>query len=662
MTTDGKSGSRLKVLAGLVVLMFTALTVRLWFLQVLASDQYRSEASENAIRFVDQPAPRGTILDRNGEPLVENRTALQVEVNRQDLPKDRAPVVRNLSRVLGVSPEALERRIDDQRYYPFAPVPVAFDVEQKVRWAIAEHPEDFPGVDVQEVPAREYPQGDIAEHVVGYIGRLSETQAEDPKFDGYDPNDTVGQGGLESFYEEDLRGDKGTLKLQVNASGEVIKEVGSEPSVPGNDLVLALDAEVQAAAEENLEQGMERARDAGFKATSGTAVVLDPDTGGIVAIASVPGFDPTIYDDGLNEKEQAFLEIGSRYVRDPEDPSDDKDCNDCPLMNRATSGEYPPGSTFKPFVGLAALREGIATQGSQFDCDAVYAVPRDPTTTFRNWSPVNMGPMTIGQALPPSCDTVFYELGYQFWSKYYKEVGERGPEVLQRALGEFGFGTFTGIDLPTGSPGLIPTERWKNETFSRDYGGPYQDNQRHYCDIHFCPGDYILMGIGQGNVRVTPLQLALAYGAIQTGRLCEPRLALRTQEPGDGKTVREVASRCHDLKGFSETDLRYVRNALNGVVQGNGTASGAFAGFPFGKVSVGGKTGTAEIADQAQDDAWFAGMARGTVKGETQEYVVVVMVEQGGHGAETAAPIARQIIESIYGLDVSKFHLGNPAD
>ncbi|MEX0992193.1 MAG: penicillin-binding protein 2 [Actinomycetota bacterium] len=650
MTTDGKAGSRLKVLAGLVVLMFAALTVRLWFLQVLASEKYLTEASENAIRFVDQPAPRGSILDRNGEPLVENRTALQVEVNRQELPQDRAPVIRSLSRVLGVSQEALTRRIDDKRYYPFAPVPIAFDVDQKVRWAIAEHSEAFRGVDVQEVPAREYPQGDIAEHVVGYIGRLLDSQIEDPKFDGYDPNDTVGQGGLESFYEEDLRGDKGKLKLQVNAAGEVIKEIGSEPSVPGNDLVLALDAEIQAAAEEHLEQGMERARDAGFKATSGTAVVLDPNTGGIVAIASVPGFDPTIYDDGLNEREQKLLEIGEKRPRDAR------------LLNRATSGEYPPGSTFKPFVGLAALREGIAAQGSQFDCDAVYSVPKDPTTTFRNWAPVNMGPMTIAQALPPSCDTVFYELGYQFWSKYYKEEGVRGPEVMQRALADLGFGTFTGIDLPTGSPGLIPTEQWKNETFSREFGGPYQDNQRHYCDIHFCPGDYILMGIGQGNVRVTPLQLALAYGAIQTGRLCEPRLALRTQEPGEGKTVREVASRCHELKGFSETDLKYVRSALNGVVQGNGTAAGAFAGFPFGQVSVGGKTGTAEIAGQAQDNSWFAAVTRGTVKGETEDYVVVVMVERGGHGAETAAPITRQIIETIYGLDVSKFHLGAAAD
>lgn len=642
--TEGRTGIRLKILAVLVVVMFAALTTRLWFLQVLATERYRTEAKGNSVRFVKEAAPRGLIFDRNGNRLVENRTEIEVTVDRQKVTgRRREEMLQALSSLLHEPVPTLERRLSDPKYFPFTPVPVAFNVAEEVAFAIGEHPESFPGVDTQTVPGREYPYRDLAAHVLGYVGPISPEEIDLPAFSGYDPNDTLGRAGLEQQYESALRGTKGATKYTVDAQGDNLGELGHFDAESGNDVVTTLDVEIQQIAQDSLELGMQKAQDAGLKATSGAVVVLDPNTGGIVAVASEPTFNPSIYNGGLSGKEERELQLNKRHPPNP------------PLLNRAMAGEYPPGSTLKTFIALAALKEGMASFGSALPCDGTFKVPGDESgTVFHNWTTANLGPMNVQRALIYSCDTVFYQFGYDFWTKYHHDNGDNGPELLQRDLRAFGFGRASGIDLPFQEAGLVPDQEWKNATFEED--------PRNFCANNWCPGDYILMSIGQGDMKVTPLQLGAAYSAIANGgKLCEPHLGLQIQKPGGHEIVEEVKPECSALKGFSSQQLNYVENALRQVPT-SGTAAPAFVGFPFNQVSIAGKTGTAEVTGQHQPDSWFAAIAKGQEKGQSEQYVVVAIVERGGHGAETAAPIVRQVIEGIFGLHRSAFRLGAEND
>jgi penicillin-binding protein 2 len=249
---------------------------------------------------------------------------------------------------------------------------------------------------------------------------------------------------------------------------------------------------------------------------------------------------------------------------------------------------------------------------------------------------------------------VFYQFGYDFWTKYYRGVNSRGPELLQKDLNDFGFGEYPKIDFPSASKGEVPTDAWKYDTFTQQ---GVKDTAANVCALHICPGDLIQMAIGQGDLRVTPLQMATAYSAIDNGgSLCQPRLGMQIQS-ADGKVVRQIQPDCSQKIPYSAAQLDYVKRALAGVPT-VGTAAPAFVGFPFTQVSVAGKTGTAEVAAQGQQtDSWFACMTKGNVKGGgSKDYVVVVMIERGGHGAETAAPVARQVIEGLYGLRSSGFH------
>jgi penicillin-binding protein 2 len=281
--------------------------------------------------------------------------------------------------------------------------------------------------------------------------------------------------------------------------------------------------------------------------------------------------------------------------------------------------------------------------------------------------------MTLGEALIQSCDTVFYSLAYEnYWSEYYPppdpetQPNREPKELLQRDLESFGFGKPPLVDAAGANSGVIPKTEWKYETFFKPrYEGENVTPGKYYCEYNMCPGDFINMSIGQGNVTVTPLQLATAFGAIANGgELCEPMIAKQAQRP-DGRVIEEFQPACHSIDGYSPKWFRYVKTALAGVVKGNGTASTAFAGFPMGQLEyLGGKTGTAQLPNNKQDASWFAGMVKGTNKqGETKEYVVVAMVEQGGHGSETAAPIVRRIIGGLYGLrDGSGIRVGAAVD
>ncbi|MGZ5352335.1 MAG: penicillin-binding protein 2 [Actinomycetota bacterium] len=651
--TEGKAGVRLKMLAFLVLAMFAALTTRLWFLQVLAAEQYKQDAANNSVRLVEIPAQRGRILDSAGEELVSNRLSLVLTINRQEVGEAEEEILYRLSQLLDVPAAELGARLDDPRYFSFSPIPVAIDVPYKVVAYVREHPRDFRGVDVLELPVRSYPLGTAAAHILGYLGQVSQEKLDSPEFADYRAGDLVGVAGVEAVYEQELVGTSGLEKFQVNSLGENLRQLGRQEPVPGNDVHLTLDADTQRLAEESLRIGMQHARTVfdefsqkHLLADAGAVIVMDPDDGGIEAMASLPGFNP-----GLFTRSMSRHEYQRRFGEG----------KGSPLVNRAIAGQYPAGSTYKPFIALSGLQRGRSSMTQTYGCPGTWIAPfneDDPNAIqygFDNWTPANLGFMSLSRALAVSCDTIFYPLGYSYWDDYFINSDEaardvESKELLQQDLETLGFGSLTNVDLPGEEEARVPTSAWKQEFHER--------NPQAFPEGEWFPGDLILMSIGQGDTLVTPLQLAAAYATLMNdGRECTPHLLARVVDPASGEEVRRYRPNCRQVRAFDPAFVSYVREALDGTVRGDGTAAGAFAGFPFTQVSVAGKTGTAEVKGipPKQDFSWFAAM----VEAQGERHVVVVLVEQGGHGSTTAAPIARRIIEGMFGLEYSSVGLGD---
>ncbi len=643
--TEPTIGFRVKVLAALVLAMFAALTARLWFLQVLAAEQYQRDAANNAVRLIDVPAPRGVIKDATGKGLVENRDSLVLTINREQLGSETERVLLELSELLDIPADELGERLDDPNYYVFSPIPVAIDVPQRVTWYVKEHQDDFPGVDVLQVPIRSYPFGSLAAHGLGYLGQINEEQLADPGFADYEAGDLIGVSGVESVYERDLSGTKGLVKYRVNSLGRNLGQIGTRRPLPGNDVWLTIDADIQELAAESLEAGIEHARTVfdsfsgkTLTANAGAVVVLDPEDGAIEAMASFPSFNPILFTEPIPKREYQRRFGPARGS---------------PLLNRAMAGQYPPGSTYKPFVAASGLHREIVTTDRYYPCPGSWIAPYDESDPdavqylFNNWTSADLGSMNMAEALAASCDTVFYPMGYQYWDAFYVNDDERANgvvsrEPLQRDLESFGFGRDTRVDLPFENDGRVPDAEWK-QTIHEEFPNSFPEGD-------WFPGDFILMTIGQGDTLVTPLQLATAYGSLQNGgKLCVPHVLKRIVTP-ENEVLRSYNANCRREVLMGKRTIEYVRNALTGTVQGGGTAGGAFTGFPFDQVWVAGKTGTAEVPPK-QDYSWFAAM---TAAGG-EEHVIVVLVEQGGHGSTTAAPIARRIIEGLYGLEFSGF-------
>jgi penicillin-binding protein 2 len=355
-----------------------------------------------------------------------------------------------------------------------------------------------------------------------------------------------------------------------------------------------------------------------LRATGGAVVILDADTGGIRAMATYPDYDPRWHVSGLTKDQLRYL----------------GNSNTAPSLNRATF-PYTPGSTFKAITSLIVLHQGLASRNGYYPCPAKYVHGIDEEHPFYNWEPVERGSISFNEAIWRSCDTFFYSFGSQYFQKYLDNQMSAKEQPLQRGIRGWGFGAPTGVDLPLESVGVVP---------DAEYAAAHPEL---FEDGRWQPFGDLLTMIGAGNIQVTPLQLASAYAAIANGgHLCRPHLVERIED-NDGKLVREPGTGCSNRLGYDQGDLSYVRQALANVVA-HGTAACAFSGFPLSQVQVGGKTGTAERGtDRYQDTSWFAALVGPT---QDPEYVVVTMVEQGGFGAQTAAPITRRIIEGIEGI------------
>jgi penicillin-binding protein 2 len=639
---------RAAVIVGIALALFGIILFRLWFLQILSGQQFVAQANDNRLRSVKIVAPRGTITDRHGEVIVANRPGRAVGIRLMDVPSGQlAAEVVDLARVLHMSPAKMRKEIvdhlrpswplkaDGSPYYPVGfkavadgKVPsldlivVREDTDMKVVSYLLEHALSYPGVEIQNDYLRDYPNGDLAAHLLGNLGEISRDELKMPRFKGYSAGDVVGQSGLEWTYDRWLRGRDGVAKVQVDAVGRP-KGHGPVPGgrLPeaGDTLVTTLDARVQQRAQDALQYGIHLAQTGGQPSANGAAaVVLDARNGQVIAMASYPTFSPAEWVGGISRKDYKKYKAKSANT---------------PLLNRAIQESKAIGSTFKPIDAVAALEEGVITPGTSFFCPGYYVAPNTlDNHKFMCWLPSGHGTLDLVQAITQSCDVYFYNVGYLFYQR-------RGTE-LEDWAGRLGFGKPTGIDIPGEVSGRVPTPAWKRSYFTTAI------------DKIWKPGDSILLAVGQGNFEATPLQLAVAYSAIANGgQIVTPHLGLKVVD-SQGRTVRTLGNDQPHKVDVSQSTLDTVRQGLVDAANSpNGTSSSVFAGYP---VTVAGKTGTAEVYDASVmhnvNYAWYASYAPAS----DPKYVVVVMVEKGGHGGSSAAPAARLIYDQLFKLKTSK--------
>jgi penicillin-binding protein 2 len=624
-----------------VVSLFATLFARLWYLQVMTSADARVAADQNRIRTVSQQAPRGRILDRNGKVIVGNRVSIQVTIDRSEFDRlgdeQQGSVLTRLADALSrqgipTTPQQVRERIASDRYSPFAPVPVAWDVREELKIWIDENLDRLPSVAAQRVAVRDYPYGTLAAHVVGYTGRLTGEEYQERK-DGPKPyalSDDIGRSGVEARYEAELRGTPGTTVLEVDASNRPVRTLpGTTPPIPGDDVVLNIDIDVQAVAEQALRAGLDSAADrppvtegAPQVGRVGSAVAIDPSTGEVLALASAPTFTPADLVDGISGQEWSYLNSKESFY---------------PLNNWALQGQYAPGSTFKPFTAAAALGSGLATPATTINDTGEYIVPncKGDSCRFRNDRSRAYGPVDLRRSLTVSSDVYYYGLGANFWIRR-GDIG--GPEAFRAALEPWGFSSRTGIDLPGELPGRIPSPDWL----------------RAYCEKVQClegadswrTGNSVNMAIGQGDVLVTPLQLAVAYAALADGgQVRQPRVAREVRDQSTGEVKETFSSPVVRTVPLRPEWSDAIVGGLVGVtVDPNGTASAAFAGFPNSAFPVAAKTGTAQVSGKAPTAVFGAFAPAGDPR-----FAIAVLLEESGYGGSAAAPVARRMLDVLSG-------------
>ena len=607
--------TRVALLGALVVALLGVLVFRLWFLQILNSQSYLAEAQNNSLRTVEIMAPRGTIEDRNGKTLVDNRAGLAVGIRPMNVPQGQLrSLARHLSPLVHVPAKTMLAEVAKQSWLPYDLVVVKRDVGMSMASYLLEHTESFPGVEIQQNYLRAYPMGDLAAPVLGYLGQIDPQELKQAKFKGYLPDDEVGQSGVEATYDRWLQGRDGTAKVQVNALGkpQAVMPGGSLPE-PGDNLVLTIDSRIQKAAEQAIQFGIASAHTNHFtQAAAGAAIVMDAHSGALLAMASYPTYDPAWFSGGISAKHMADL------LRPQADD---------PLVERAIAGEYPTGSTFKVVDTVAGLETGVLSPTTTLDAPATYT---NHGLLWHDWNPNGHGVIDLTQALVQSADTYFYQVGYDFYLRPGSE--------LETWASRLGYGQPTGIDIPGEAAGLVPTPAWRRQTYTRK-----TDPKGWQIDSLWKPGNSINLAIGQGDLLATPLQVAVCYAAIaKGGYVVTPHLGLRIDSP-QGAPVQDLRFPAPRNLKISAGYIALLRNALREAASTPaGTSDAIFGSYP---VAVAGKTGTAQVAGKG-DYSWYASFA----PAGDPKYVVVVMIEQGGEGAAAAAPAARVIYNALYNV------------
>ncbi|HEY1480677.1 MAG TPA: penicillin-binding protein 2 [Gaiellales bacterium] len=605
---------RVAVLGTIGLFVFSVLVFRLWALQVLASDTYRARATAQQVKQVSIPAARGDIVDLNGIPLVTNRPSLELQLDPSLVSSSMARhrIILRLAKLLNADPRAIWEDVDRQvRLDPLAPVTVARDVDRSIVFYLGEHEALYPGVTVVEGEKRTYPNGRLAAHVFGQLSEINAKELTEPAYQGYKAGWVIGQNGVEGTYDRWLRGEDGIKRVTIDATGTPLSDQVVRAARSGYQLRLTISKPVQEAAQAALAAGVRRAAPNG--ADSGALIAMDVKTGAILAMASYPSFDPNWFVSPDLKKNRSHL----RYL---------ETAKTTPQLNRAIAGLYPAASTFKPFTAIAAVQSGVLPN----IYDLIQCGPQITIAghTFHNWDPYADSAMTLPTALAQSCDTYFYELG----KRIYDEDKQQGsPE--QYWAGQFGFGKTTGIDIAGESPGVVPTKAYREKTYHT------------LVDQQWRPGDSVLLAIGQGDLLVTPLQIAVGYAAIANGGyIVTPHVGQQIEDDSNGThVIRNLASNFPRHKITLEPGLlQAIRTGLEaGTHDPQGTSSPVFSNF---QIDVAGKTGTAEKTGEP-NTAVFASYA----PANDPKIAVVVLISKGGHGGSAAAPTALDFYSRYFG-------------
>ena len=665
-----RSNVRLLVLGVLMVSLVMTLLGRLYYLQVLTGEEYKVAAVNNTVREVVEPAVRGLIVDQAGRPLVANRTSLVVTVDKVVLerePDDGAAVIDRLGAILDTPPENIADRLKPcgsegakpppvcWNGSPYQPVPIAQDVDPQTALSIMEQGQLYPGVEASLTAIREYPSpfNVNAAHILGYLGPVTEEQLEaqgnTTAFDRLRRTDVVGRSGLEAYYDEEIRGKPGVSTLAVDTAGRVTGTLEQFAPQPGDYLVSSIDAHLQSVVEEQLVAAIQRAQRQGNPGDSGAAVVVDVKTGRILAMASYPTYDPSIWVGGVTKKQfEKLMDSGS-------------------LASNATQGLFAPGSTYKVISTIAAGKEGFDLGGT-YDCPSRIKLG---TQTFRNYESAAYGDISLRRALEVSCNTVFYSIADKMWiDAGGDDAGREAPDPIAAAARQLGLGQGTGIDLPVESVGRIASrefkaENWelKRDTWCKNAVEGYPETRKDDPELadyftaldkencadgfRWREGDALNAAIGQGETAVTPLQMAMVYATIANGgTLYEPRLVKATIS-ADGQQVNEIPPIVVDeITGSrAKRSIRFLQDTLPGVTT-DGSGRTAFAGFPLDQIPVASKTGSAQVTGDKVSTSWFASYA----PANDPQYAVVMMVTQGGTGGKTSGPSVRKIYEALFGV------------
>jgi len=626
-----RQGWRLFLYQFLIVVVFAALTARLWRLQILHAQDYLARADSNRFRLVSVDAPRGVIYDRNGRLMVRNVPSYCISIVPGALPEDqglRRAVLDRLARLIGVpvestaaslGPAAAQIGIEDilrrDATAPHTPVPIRAGVDKSVALVVEEEQLSMPGVVVETTPRRQYPSGALTSHVLGYVGRMAAEDAQSylqQQDQDYTIRDRVGVMGIEATFERDLRGSKGSKHVEVDAFEREVDVLAVTPPRPGNNLVLTLDVGLQQAAESALREGMRR-----VGSTAGVVVAMDPQTGKILAMVSLPSYDNNLFASGISIEDLETLSS------DPERP----------LLNHAISGQYPPGSTFKVFPAAGALEEAALSPTTKLQCKGEFLLPNkyfpDDATkaqSFKCWYKPGHGRLNVVEALALSCDIYFYQVGGGL-----DDFAGLGIEKLSEYARAFGFGQRTGIALLAESPGLIPDDKWKRINYGEAW----------------VTGDTYNATIGQGYVLVTPLQLLNGTAAVANGgAVYRPQLVDQVVD-GAGQVIRSCTPEVMRSVPVSAQNLAIVREGMRAAVT-RGTAHRA----NLAEIAVAGKTGTAEYPGKRDENgilpthAWFTAFA----PYDNPEIALVVFVSGGHEGAKIAVPVAAQVLRAYFGI------------
>jgi len=583
----------------LSLVLIGVLLLRLLDLQYFEHSHFKTLSENNRVRLMSIAPNRGLIYDRNGVVLAENRPSFRLEIVPEQI-DDMDRVIKELSALVELDERTLKRfykTIKRSRRFQGVALRTKLSDEEVARLAVNRH--RFPGVEITARLGRYYPQGKRAVHVVGYVGRIDEDELKKVDVANYAGTSHIGKTGLEKYYEDQLHGIVGYQSVEVNVQGRILRVLEKSPPVPGQDLILTLDSRLQAVAEEAMGQ------------YTGAVIALLPETGEIVAMASMPTFDPNLFVHGISHKDYNRL----------------RESEERPMFNRALMGQYPPGSTLKPFIGLAGLESRVMGHRENVMCKGFYRLPTDERK-YRDWKKTGHGSVNLNHALEQSCDVYFYELSYRL-----------GINRMHDFLQQFGFGQKTGLDTVGEKPGLLPSRKWK---------------QRVKGKIWF-PGETLISGIGQGYMLTTPLQLASATSILATrGVIRKPFLLKQIEDP----LTDEVALIEHEAKGVVQllrpSNWQHIVKGMVSVMHSNkGTARASGWNLDF---KIAGKTGTAQVFGIAQDEEYDEKNIAKKLRDHAlfiafaphdhAEIVVAVIAENGGHGSSVAAPMARKVIDA----------------